>query len=106
MKVNLIHAIILEPEYFDEGMDFDEAECGDYIVHAIYDLESENCIFHDDNIHNDPSKFLEGVEAGVDLLGASLDIEEVVLFVKEGESPYNYIDVCHAIRRWIAENLD
>jgi hypothetical protein len=106
MMVNLLHAIILNADLYDEGMTFDEASDGDYVVHAIYDLEGEGCIFHDDNIHNDPYKFLEGVEEGVKLTGANLDIDEVVVFLNEDENEYNFIDVCHAIRRWIEENLD
>lgn len=106
MTVNLIHAIIVEADFYDENMTFDEAGDGDYIVHAIYDLGGERCIFHDDNIHNDPYTILEGIEIGVKLTGAILNVDKAVIFLNENENEYNFIDVCHAIRRWIEENLD
>lgn len=106
MMVNLIHAIILGADLYDEGMTFDEAAEGDYIYHAIYDYESDRVIFHDDNIHNDPSKLLEGIEIGVKLTGARINIDEAVVFLNGEEDENNFIDVCCAIRRWIEENLD
>lgn len=106
MRINLLHAIILPADEYDADVSFEDAKFGDYIVHAIYDYEGEACIFHNDNIHDDPSKFLEGVKAGIELTGAYVDVDEAVIFVEENESPYIYIDACRAIRRWIEENLD
>ena len=106
MKINLLHAIILNADEYDEDITFEDAAFGDYIVHAIYDYEGEACIFHNDNIHDEPNKFLEGVKAGVELTGATVDVDEAVIFLEEGESAYNYIDTCHGIRRWIENNLD
>lgn len=100
MTVNLIHAIILEADLYDEGMDFNDAAFGDYIVHAIYDCDTETCIFHNDNIHDNPDDFLEGVCEGVRLAAADVVIEQAVIFLEEDEDPYNFIDVCRAIRRY------
>lgn len=106
MRISLLHAIILPADEYDADLSFEDAAFGDYIVHAIYDYEGEACIFHNDNIHDEPYKFLEGVKVGIELTGATVEVDEAVIFVEEGESPYNYIDACRAIRRWIEESLD
>ena len=100
MTVNLIHAIILEADLYDAGINFDEAASDDYVVHAIYDCDIETCLFHNNNIDDNPKEFLEGICVGVRLAASDVAIEQAVIFLEENEDPYNFIDVCRAIRRY------
>lgn len=104
--IKLIHAVVVTSNHYREGLTFDEAAEGDYIVHAIFDVNKDICIFHDDNIHNDPYKLLQGIELGAHLADASIDITKIVLPLQDDEAEYNFIDVCTALRRWVGENLD
>lgn len=103
MTRTLIYAIILNADEYDEGLTFYDADCGDYIYHALFDLEGDRCIYHEDNMHGDPYEFLNGLIAGVKLAGDDLNIVEALIFLNDDELDSNYIDVCTAIRRWIKE---
>jgi hypothetical protein len=106
MTRTLIHAIVLNADEYDEGLTFDDAGCGDYVYHALFDLEGDRCIYHEDNIHGNPEGFLEGLIAGVELAGDDLKIVEALIFLNDGELDRNYIDACVGIRRWIKEEMD
>lgn len=105
MTRTLIHAIILNADEYDEGLTFDTVD-GDYITHALFDYESDRCIYHEDNIHGNPEVFLDGLIVGVEITGDDLEIVEALIFLNDGEHDSNYIDVCTAIRRWIEEEMD
>ena len=104
--IKLIHAVVVETNHYREGMTFNEAAEGDYIWHAIFDADTDRCIFHDDNIHADPTKKLQGIILGAYLTDTLIDITEIVLPLQEGEAENKVIDVCTAFRRWKGENLD
>lgn len=106
MTRTLIYAIILNADEYDEGLTFYDAGCGDYIYHALFDLEGDRCIYHEDNMHGYPDEFLNGVVAGVELAGDELKIVEALVFLNEGERDYCFIDICSGIRRWIKEEYN
>lgn len=106
MTRTLIHAIILNADEYDEGLTFDDAGCGDYIYHALFDYESDRCIYHQDNIHGDPETFLDGLIVGVEITGDDIEMVEALIFLNDDELDSNYLDVCAALRRWIDENMD
>ena len=92
---------VLEADEYDASLTFDDATCGDYIVHAIFDYESDKFVFLDDNIHNDPYTFLDGFIAGITVMGEDVDIREVIVYV-EG-STYNTHSVRCALEKYIEE---
>lgn len=104
--IKLIHAVIVETNHYREGMTFNEAAEGDYIWHAIFDINKDLCIFHNNNIHKEPNQFLQGIELGAHLANTSIDITKIVLPLQTDEMKSNFIDVCTALRRWVGENLD
>lgn len=105
MKRKLFHIVALEADEYDADISFDEVEGDDYMEHAIFDEESDRFVFHNDNIHDDPYKFLEGFIAGVDVMGGTVEVEEVVLFMNEDESPQNTSDIrCALIRHIMKED--
>lgn len=98
-KVYLI--AVLDADEYDANLTFDDVTYGDYIVHAIYDYESDKFVFCDDNIHHDPYGFLEGFKAGVCVMGSEVEIEELLLYT-EG-SPYNVTVVRKALMKYFEE---
>lgn len=104
--IRLIHAVIVASEDYKKDMTFDEAAEGDYIYHAIFDINKDKCIFHDDNIHDDPTKLLQGITLGARLADTLIDVTKIVLPLQEGEVENKVADVCTAFRRWKGENLD
>lgn len=103
--IKLIHAVVVETNHYWEGMTFNEAAEGDYIYHAIFDVNKDICVFHNDNIHDDPYKILQGIELGAHLADTAIDVTKIVLPLQADEAKYNFIDVCTALRRWVRENL-
>lgn len=93
--------VVLEADEYDESLTFDDATCGDYIVHAIFDYESDKFVFCDDNTHNDPYKLLNGFVSGVRVMGEEVEIEKLLLYT-EG-SPYNVSDVRKALMKYFEE---
>ena len=92
---------VLEADEYDASLTFDDATCGDYIVHAIFDYESDKFVFLDDNMHNDPYTFLDGFIAGITVVGEDVKVKEIVLYV-EG-STYNTHSVRCALEKYIEE---
>ena len=92
---------VLEADEYDESLTFDEITYGDYVVHAIFDYESDKFVFCDDNTHNDPYKFLDGFASGVSVMGEEVKIEKLLLYT-EG-SPYNVSDVREALMKYFME---
>lgn len=105
MTRTLIHAIILNADEYDEGLTFDTVD-GDYITHALFDYESDRCVYHDDNTHGNPEEFLDGLIVGVELAGDDLEIVEALVVLNDDELDSNFIDACAGIRRWIEEEMD
>lgn len=105
MTRTLIHAIILNADEYDEGLTFDTVD-GDYITHALFDYESDRCVYYQDNTHGYPEEFLDGLIAGVELTGNDLDIVEALIVLNDDELDSNYADVCAAMKRWIEEEMD
>lgn len=93
--------VVLEADEYDASLTFDDAACGDYIVHAIFDYESDKFVFCDDNMHNDPSTFLDGFIAGITVMGEEVDLREVLVYV-EG-STYNTHSVRCALEKYLEE---
>lgn len=92
---------VLEADEYDASLTFDDATCGDYVVHAIFDYESDKFVFLDDNMHNDPYTFLDGFIAGITVVGEDVGVKEIVLYV-EG-STYNTHSVRCALEKYIEE---
>ena len=78
MRYKFLHAIVLTHDEFKDYKDigvnftFGSLSSGDYIVHALYDIEHENVICLDDNTHacieDQIDAFLDGLEyAGADV---------------------------------------
>lgn len=106
MTRTIIHAIVLNADEYDEGLTFDDAGCGDYIYHALFDLEGDHCIYHEDNMHGNPENFLDGLVHGIALCGDYPNIVEALVFLNDNERDYCFIDVCSGIRRWIKEEYN
>ena len=98
-KVYLI--AVLEADEYDASLTFDDVTDFDYANHAIFDYESDRFVFCDDNIHNDPYKFLDGFISGVSVMGEEVKVEKLLLYT-EG-SPYNVSDVREALMKYFME---
>ena len=105
MVRTIIHAIILNADEYDEGLTFDTVD-GDYITHALFDYESDRCIYHQDNTHGNPEEFLDGLVHGIALCEDYPNIVQALVFLNDDERDYCLIDVCSGIRRWIEEEMD
>ena len=102
MNKRTVYLIVaLEADEYDASLTFDDAACGDYIIHAIFDYESDRFVFYNDNIHDDPYTFLEGFKAGVSVMGEEVKVEKLLLYT-EG-SPYNVSDVREALMKYFME---
>lgn len=102
MKNRKVYLIaILEADRCGASLTFEDATYGDYVVHAIFDYESDKFVFCDDNTHNDPYKFLDGFVSGVSVMGEEVKIEKLLLYT-EG-SPYNVSDVREALIKYFEE---
>lgn len=103
MRVIIYAKILNADEVYEEGLTFYTVD-GDYITHAIFDVDTDKCIYCDDNTHDNPDRFFDGLCAGIELAGDSALIHEALIILNEGELDSNFIDVCAAIRRYIKEN--
>ena len=100
MRYKFLHAIVLSHDEFENykeiGVDFtfNSLSSGDYIVHALYDIEQESVVCLDDNTHtcikDQINAFLDGLEyAGADV---TVDVCYVVV-----EAAYSYEEVREAM---------
>lgn len=66
-----IHAIIFTTEEWEDFgkdiVDWDDADCADYVVHMFYDLDNEKIIYYHDNTHEpinlEVDCYIEGIES-------------------------------------------
>ena len=99
---NFTHAIIFnEREWADFGKDihsFDDACDGDYVVHMLYDLDSETVIIHEDNTHAPVETMIEYYLTGVRSCGFDINIENIVCVCPNGASYHcEYTDLACVI---------
>ena len=88
-------------EDYGYDMRFDDID-GDYIVYAIYDLETDRFLYHDDNTHSPYGyEILQGFAQGVEVMGGKVKVENAVLYMAENESAYNSSDIRLAIDRYL-----
>ena len=95
--------IALDCDEFEEDLQFDDID-GDYIVHMLFDVESDRIIFHNDNTHDDPYRFLDGFKAGIKVMGDEVCLTKIVLGMNENESAYCASDVRRALERYIQQH--
>lgn len=93
--------IALEAECYDTDLTFEEAESWDYTEFCIIDCESDKVVFHNDNTHDDPARFLDGFIKGIRICGQEEVIEPILLFMNDNESPGNSDHVRAALKRYI-----
>lgn len=87
-------------EDYGYNMQFEDID-GDYIVYAIYDLESDRFLYHDDNTHSPYAyEILQGFKEGVRVMGGRVEVENVVVYMAENENAYNSSDIRLALDRY------
>lgn len=108
MCIFLDHAIILSYDEAEsirkEGgsFDFDICASGDYAVNAIYDERHEEVLYVEDNIHGRPDEVLEGIKIGIEAMGGTAEVTEMVLILPKGEDPYSISAVTKAFRKAVS----
>lgn len=91
MTKHYLHAVIFNPDEIDDDFrehldDPDYLKGGDYIVHALYDLENKRCIVCNDNCHAHIEDEIEWYLAGV----ADCGVEAKVVFDIFVTNSYSY----------------
>ena len=68
MTYNFIHGIVFTAEEYEDYKNekyFSNCACGDYIVHALVNADTQEIIIRDDNIHQPIEEQIESFLAGV-----------------------------------------
>lgn len=94
---------ILDPNEYEPESTFDEVDGDDYLVYAIFDLESDKIVFLNDNMHDRPGDFMRGFLRGILCCEQDYEIVEDVLWITNRNNHYRYDAVDNAIKEYFEE---
>ena len=91
---------IIDPNEYEPESTFDEVDGDDYLVYAIFDLESDKIVFLNDNMRDRPSDFMRGFLRGIRCCEQEYEVIEDVLWIMNRDNQYHYNAVHSAIKKY------
>ena len=104
--MKFIHAVVFDRNEFDNlrehGIDlcnWDDLCDGDYVVHCLYDADTEKVLIHEDNTHQPVEAMIENFLDGVRYANnEKVIVKKAGVVVNEGKSPYDADAVIYHLR--------
>jgi hypothetical protein len=91
---------IIDPNEYEPESTFDEVDGDDYLVYAIFDVESNKIVFLHDNMHDRPGDFMRGFLRGILCCGQDYEVIKDVLRMMNRDNHYHYNAVHNAIKKY------
>ena len=107
--MKFIHAVVYDVTEYENLREhkvnlwnWDELTEGDYIIHCLYDVNNEQVLIHEDNIHQPVEIMIENFLNGVKYANSTNEkiiVKKGGIIVKKSKSPYDSKAVISPLRQ-------